>query len=77
MSLKLKVPKVTHKCHPEAQPKDLANEREILHFAQNDSEAVTLAHFATLLYLGLLFRMLSQRQFPYNIIYCICHIYYS
>jgi hypothetical protein len=52
--LKLKVtkmPKVTHKCHPEAQPKDLAGEIEILHFAQNDSsppngQAVTLAHFS-------------------------------
>ncbi len=29
-------------CHPEAQPKDLANEKEILRFAQNDSFAVTL-----------------------------------
>ena len=35
------------KCHPEAQPKDLANEKEILRFAQNDSFAVTLGtpHF--------------------------------
>jgi len=49
----LKVPKVTLMCHPfgklrassEAQPKDLANEKEILRFAQNDSFAVTLAHF--------------------------------
>jgi hypothetical protein len=39
------MPKVTRKCHPEAQPKDQANEREILRFAQNDSFAVTLAHF--------------------------------
>jgi D-arabinose 5-phosphate isomerase GutQ len=39
-------------CHPfamlragsEAKPKDLANEREILRFAQNDSLAVTLVH---------------------------------
>jgi hypothetical protein len=29
-------------CHPEAQPKDLAKEKEILRFAQNDSFAVTL-----------------------------------
>jgi len=36
---------VARKCHPEAQPKDLANEKEILRFAQNDSLAVTLAHF--------------------------------
>ena len=43
--LKLKVPKVTLTCHPEAKPKDLANEKEILRFAQNDSFAVTLAHF--------------------------------
>ena len=34
--------KVTLTCHPEAQPKDLANEKEILRFAQNDSFAVTL-----------------------------------
>jgi len=33
---------VTLTCHPEAQPKDLANEKEILRFAQNDSFAVTL-----------------------------------
>ena len=36
-------------CHPEAQPKDLAGEREILRFAQNDSftvTLVTLAHFS-------------------------------
>jgi len=39
------MPKVARKCHPEAQPKDLANEKEILRFAQNDSFAVTLAHF--------------------------------
>jgi len=32
-------------CHPEAQPKDLANEKEILRFAQNDSFAVTLGTF--------------------------------
>ncbi len=35
-------------CHPEAQPKDLANEKEILRFAQNDSFAVTLGTFDTL-----------------------------
>ena len=46
--LKCKVPKVTRKCHPEAKPKDLANEKEILRFAQNDSFAVTLAHFSSL-----------------------------
>ncbi|MFH1881482.1 MAG: hypothetical protein ABIL62_02065 [Planctomycetota bacterium] len=56
--LKLKVPKVTLTCHPEAKPKDLANEKEILplrlrsglkaFFAQNDSFAVTLAHFSSL-----------------------------
>ncbi|MFH1883759.1 MAG: hypothetical protein ABIL62_13755 [Planctomycetota bacterium] len=33
---------MTRTCHPEAQPKDLANEKEILRFAQNDSFAVTL-----------------------------------
>jgi hypothetical protein len=41
---------MTLMCHPfamlragsEAKPKDLANEREILRFAQNDSFAVTL-----------------------------------
>ena len=36
------MPKVTLMCHPEAEPKDLANEKEILRFAQNDSFAVTL-----------------------------------
>ncbi|MCH7558424.1 MAG: hypothetical protein IIB56_13345 [Planctomycetes bacterium] len=40
------MPKVTLMCHPEAKPKDLANEKEILCFAQNDSFAVTLAHFS-------------------------------
>jgi hypothetical protein len=39
-----KVPKVTLTCHPDAKPKDLANEKEILRFAQNDSFAVTLVH---------------------------------
>jgi len=34
-------------CHPEAQPKDLANEKEILRFAQNDSFAVTLGTLDT------------------------------
>jgi len=41
-----KVPKMTRKCHPfgklragsEAEPKDLANEKEILHFAALRSE---------------------------------------
>jgi hypothetical protein len=28
---------MTLRCHPEAKPKDLANAREILRFAQNDS----------------------------------------
>jgi len=32
------VPKVTRKCHPEAKPKDLVNEKEILHFAALRSE---------------------------------------
>ena len=36
---------MTLTCHPEAQPKDLANEKEILRFAQNDSFAVTLGTF--------------------------------
>jgi len=42
------VPKVTLMCHPEAKPKDIANEKEIFRFAQNDSFAValdTLTHF--------------------------------
>jgi len=38
---------VTLMCHPEAQPKDLANEKEILRFAQNDSFAVTLGTLDT------------------------------
>ena len=50
------MPEVTRKCHlrvipsasSEAKPKDLANEKEILRFAQNDSFAVTLAHFSSL-----------------------------
>ena len=50
--LKCEVPKVTLTCHPfgklragsDAEPKDLANEKEILRFAQNDSFAVTLVH---------------------------------
>ncbi len=52
----LRVPKVTRKCHPfgklrassEAKPKDLVNEKSRyigIRFAQNDSFAVTLAHF--------------------------------
>ncbi len=36
---------MTLTCHPEAKPKDLTNEREILRFAQNDSLAVTLGTF--------------------------------
>jgi len=36
--LKFGVPKVTRKCHPEAKPKDLVNEKEILHFAALRSE---------------------------------------
>ena len=32
---------MTLTCHPEAKPKDLANEKEILRFAQNDSKAVS------------------------------------
>ena len=44
-SVEFKVPKVTRVCHPEAQPKDLGRDKEILRFAQNDSFAVTLAHF--------------------------------
>ena len=42
-----KTPKVARKCHPEAKPKDLANEKEILRFAQNDSFAVTLVILGT------------------------------
>ena len=34
-------------CHPEAQPKDLANEKEILRFAQNDSFGVILGTLVT------------------------------
>ena len=33
--------KMTLTCHPEAKPKDLANEKEILRFAQNDSKAIS------------------------------------
>jgi glutamate synthase domain-containing protein 2/ferredoxin len=48
------VPKVVLVCHPfamlragsEAKPKDLANEKEILRCAQNDTLGVTLAHFS-------------------------------
>ena len=43
------MPKVTLTCHPEAQTKDLANEKEILRFAQNDSFAVTLGTFSFIL----------------------------
>ncbi len=48
------MPKVTLMCHPclpagkaEAKPTDLANEKEILRFAQNDGFAVTLVHCYT------------------------------
>jgi len=37
--------KMTLMCHPEAEPKDLAKQDEILRFAQNDPFGVTLAHF--------------------------------
>jgi hypothetical protein len=33
-------------CHPDVEPKDLANEREILRFAQNDTSSVTLGTLA-------------------------------
>ncbi len=33
---------MTLMCHPKAKPKELANEREILRFAQNDGFAVIL-----------------------------------
>jgi hypothetical protein len=36
--LKFEVPKVIRKCHPEAKAKDLAKEKEILHFAALRSE---------------------------------------
>jgi len=35
---------MTLMCHPEAKPKDLANEKKILRFAQNDSKAVSFEH---------------------------------
>ena len=38
LRLKFEVTKVTRKCHPEAKPKDLANEKEILHFVALRSE---------------------------------------
>ena len=41
-----KMPKVTHICHPEAMPKDLAIDSQILRFTQNDSFKDTLAHFS-------------------------------
>ena len=56
--LKFGVPKVTLMCHPEAEPKDLADEKKILRFAQNNSFAVTLAHFrhfSSLLFITCLF----------------------
>jgi len=37
--------KISKNRHPEAKPKDLDNEKEILRFAQNDSFAITLVHF--------------------------------
>jgi len=36
--IKFEVPKVTRKCHPEVKPRDLVNEKEILHFASLRSE---------------------------------------
>ena len=44
--------KVTLTCHHEAKPKDLANKKDILRFAQNDSFAVTLGtlHFLSSIY---------------------------
>jgi len=39
------MPKVTRMCHPEAEPKDMAGEGEILRFAQNSSFAVTLVTY--------------------------------
>jgi len=36
---------MTRLCHPEAQPKDMGNEQEILRFAQNDSFAVTIGTY--------------------------------
>jgi len=36
---------VTPMCHPEAKPKELANEKEVIRFAQNDSFTVTLFLF--------------------------------
>jgi len=36
--------KMTLMCHPEAKPKDLAKEEEILRFAQNDSIAVNFSN---------------------------------
>ncbi len=41
LELKFEVPKVTRKCHPEAKPKDLANEKSRyiwIHFAALRSE---------------------------------------
>ena len=32
---------MTLRCHPEAKPKDLANEKEILRFTQNDSKVAS------------------------------------
>ncbi len=59
------MPKVTLTCHPEAQPKDLANEKEILRFAQNDSFAVTLGTFPFILTVA---NLAAQDLFP---IFCL------
>jgi len=37
---------MTLPCHPEAKPKELANEKEILRFAQNDSFAVSFENLS-------------------------------
>ncbi len=63
---------VTRKCHlrvipsasSEAKPKDLANEKEILRFAQNDSFAVTLVHFSSLYTLASRMRKSPKYPFP-------------
>jgi len=38
---------MTLMCHPEAKPKDPANEEEILRSAQNDSKAVNFIHLGS------------------------------
>ena len=35
---------MTLMCHPEAKPKDLAKEEEILRYAQNDNKAVNFGN---------------------------------